>query len=80
LLIYHLQGMIGRQPAPSPLGAGAGEVDEGGGGGEGEGDGKVQLDDYTAKFVYTGQENVPVNVNHVQVHPSIKVIHARAFL
>jgi hypothetical protein len=41
---------------------------------------RLQLDNYMAKFVYTGQENVPVNVNHVQVHPSIKVIHARAFL
>ena len=38
------------------------------------------LDDHAAAiFVYTGQENVPDGVIRVRVHPSIKVIRARAF-
>ena len=37
-------------------------------------------DDDAASFVYTGQENVPDGVIHVRVHPSIKVIRAKAFL
>ena len=36
-------------------------------------------DDDAANFVYTGQENAPDGVIHVQVHPSIRVIRARAF-
>ena len=37
------------------------------------------LDDDTANFVYTGQENVQDGVIHVRVHPSIRVIRAKAF-
>ena len=40
---------------------------------------RLRLDDDAAIFVYTGQENVPDGVIRVRVHPSIKVIHARAF-
>ena len=40
----------------------------------------ARLDDDAANFVYTGQENVPDGVIHVRIHPSIKVIRARAFL
>ena len=40
---------------------------------------RICLDDDAANFVYTGQENVPDGVIHVRVHPSIKVICARAF-
>jgi hypothetical protein len=32
-----------------------------------------------ASFVYAGQENVPDGVIRVRVHPSIKVIRAKAF-
>jgi hypothetical protein len=39
----------------------------------------ARLDDDAANFVYTGQENVPDGVIRVRVHPSIKVIRARAF-
>jgi hypothetical protein len=41
---------------------------------------RLRLDDDVANFVYTSQENVPKDVIHVQVHPSIKVIRAKAFL
>jgi hypothetical protein len=41
---------------------------------------RLCLDDDTANFVYTGQENVPEGVIHVRIHPSIKVIRATAFL
>ena len=41
---------------------------------------RLHLDDDAANFVYTGQENVPDGVIPVRVHPSIKVIRARAFL
>ena len=41
---------------------------------------RLHLDDDMAKFVYSSQENVPENVIHAQVHPSIKVICAKAFL
>ena len=37
-------------------------------------------DDDAANFVYTGQENVPDDVIRVRVHPSIRVIRAKAFL
>ena len=40
---------------------------------------RLRLDNDTAIFVYTGQENVPNDVIRVRVHPSIKVIRARAF-
>ena len=40
---------------------------------------RLRLDDDTANFVYTGQENVPDGVIRVRVHPSIKVIRAKAF-
>ncbi len=40
---------------------------------------RLRLDDDAACFVYTGQENVPDSVIRVRVHPSIKVIRARAF-
>jgi hypothetical protein len=40
---------------------------------------EARLDDDAANFVYTGQENVPDGVIHVRVHPSIKVICAKAF-
>ena len=36
-------------------------------------------DDNAASFVFAGQENVPDGVIRVRVHPSIKVIRARAF-
>ena len=41
---------------------------------------RLRLDNDPANFVYTGQENVPKGVIHVRVHPSIRVIRARAFL
>ena len=41
---------------------------------------RLRLDDNAANFFYTGQENVPDGVIHVRVHPSIKVIRAKAFL
>jgi len=41
---------------------------------------RLRLDDDAACFVYTGQENVPDGVIHVRVHPSIRVIRAKAFL
>jgi len=40
---------------------------------------RLRLDDDAANFVYTGQENVPDGVIRVRVHPSIRVIRARAF-
>jgi hypothetical protein len=40
----------------------------------------ARLDNDAANFVYTGQENVPDGVIHVRIHPSIKVIRAKAFL
>ena len=40
----------------------------------------IVLDDDAACFVYTGQANVPDRVIRVRVHPSIRVIRARAFL
>ncbi len=40
---------------------------------------RLRLDDDAACYVYTGQENVPDGVICVRVHPSIKVIRARAF-
>jgi hypothetical protein len=40
----------------------------------------VVLDDDGADFVYTGQEDVPDGVIRVRVHPSVRVIRARAFL
>ena len=40
----------------------------------------ARLDDDTANFIYTGQENVPDGVIHVRFHPSIRVIRAKAFL
>ena len=40
---------------------------------------RLRLDNDTANFVYTGQENVPRGVICVGVHPSVKVIRARAF-
>jgi hypothetical protein len=40
---------------------------------------RLRLDDDAANFVYTGQENVPDGVIHVQVHAPIKVIRAKAF-
>jgi hypothetical protein len=40
---------------------------------------EARLDDDAANFVYTGHENVPDDVIHVGVHPSIKVIRAKAF-
>ena len=39
---------------------------------------RARLDDDAANFVYTGQEIVPKGVIHVRVHPSIKVIRAKA--
>jgi len=39
----------------------------------------ARLDDDAASFVYTGQVNVPDGVIRVRVHPSIKVIRAKAF-
>ena len=39
----------------------------------------ARLDNNAANFIYTGQENVPDGVIRVRVHPSIKVICARAF-
>ena len=39
----------------------------------------ARLDDDAANFVYTGQENVPDGVIRVRVHPSIRVIRAKAF-
>jgi len=39
----------------------------------------ARLDDDAANFVYTGQRNVPKDVIHVRVHPSINVIRAKAF-
>jgi hypothetical protein len=39
----------------------------------------ARLDDDAANFIYTGQENVPDGVICIRVHPSIKVICARAF-
>jgi hypothetical protein len=39
----------------------------------------ARLDDDAANFVYTGRKNVPDGVIRVRVHPSIKVIRARAF-
>ena len=41
---------------------------------------RLRPDDDVASFVYAGQENVPDGVIRVRVHPSIKVIRARAFL
>ena len=41
---------------------------------------RLRLDDDVANFAYTGQENVPDGVIRVRVHPSIKVIRAKAFL
>ena len=40
---------------------------------------RLRLDNDTADFVYTGQENVPRGVICVRVHLSVKVIRARAF-
>ena len=40
----------------------------------------ARLEDDAVNFVYTGQENVPDGVICIRVHPSIKVICARAFL
>ena len=40
---------------------------------------RLRPDDDAANFVYTGQENVPGGVICVRIHPSIKVIRARAF-
>jgi hypothetical protein len=40
---------------------------------------RLRLDDDAANFVYTGQANVPDSVIRVRVHPSIKVICAKAF-
>ena len=40
---------------------------------------RLCLDDDAANFVYTGQENVPDSVIHVRIHPSVKVIRAKAF-
>ena len=39
-----------------------------------------RLDDDAANFVYTGQKNVLEGVIHVRIHPSIRVIRARAFI
>jgi hypothetical protein len=41
---------------------------------------RLRLDDDTANFVYTGQANVPEGVIHVRVHPSVRVIRAKAYL
>jgi hypothetical protein len=40
----------------------------------------ARLDDDTANFVYTDQENVPDGVIRVRIHPSIKVIRAGILL
>ncbi len=39
---------------------------------------RLRLDD-AAYFIYTGQEDVPMDVIHVRVHPSVRVIHGKAF-
>jgi len=40
----------------------------------------LHLDDDAANFVYTGQVNVPEGVICVRVHPSVRVIRAKAYL
>ncbi len=39
---------------------------------------RLRLDD-AAYFVYTGQEDVPWDVIHVRIHPSVRVIRRKAF-
>ncbi len=41
---------------------------------------RTRPDGDAASFVYAGQENVPDGVIRVRVHPSIKVIRAKAFV
>ena len=41
---------------------------------------RLRLDDDAANFVNTGQANVPEGVIHVPVHPSVRVISAKAYL
>ena len=40
---------------------------------------RLCLDNDAVNFVCTCQENVPDGLIRIRVHPSIKVIHARAF-